>query len=115
VTARIPLHPELVALAASMPVAGYWFPADRRGNTGGRGCVLPRSVSTIVSTAMRRAGVPGTAHSLRHWYGTALVDSGADLRTTQTLLRHASLATTQLYTAVSQRRQREAIDRLRAA
>lgn len=42
---------------------------------------------------MDRAGIPGgTAHRIRHWYGSTLVSDGADLRTAQTLLRHANLA-----------------------
>ena len=70
------------------------------------------SVSQIVTRVMRRADVTGTPHALRHWFGTTMVDDGADLRTVQTLLGHASLATTQIYTAVSDSRRREAIGRL---
>src|SRR5665647_3016717 len=42
------------------------------------------------------ADVPGTAHQLRHWYGTELVHSGVDIRIVQTLMRHADLSTTAL-------------------
>jgi integrase/recombinase XerD len=61
---------------------------------------------------MRRAGVPGTPHALRHWYATSLLDDGNDLRTVQELMRHKSIQSTQIYTKVSGRRQREAIDGL---
>lgn len=107
-TAVLPMHPKLVEMAAQMPSAGWWFPANSRGN----GHVLPRSVSDIIKDAMVRAGVPGSAHSLRHWFGTMLVHSGADLRTAQTLLRHASLATTERYTAVTDSRRTDAVLRL---
>lgn len=103
----LPLHPMLDAVAAEMPSRGYWFPAN-----SGIGCIRSRSVTDLITAAMRRAGVPGTPHSLRHWYGTTLVDSGADLRTAQELLRHASLATTQIYTKVSDRRRSAAVLRL---
>lgn len=112
VTAQLPLHPMLIELAKRMPRRGWWFPARACGNRSASGHVLPRSVTDVVRLAMRRAGVPGSAHSLRHWYGTTLVDSGADLRTTQTLMRHASLQTTQIYTQVNDRSRRAAIGRL---
>ncbi|MDH6282593.1 tyrosine-type recombinase/integrase [Prescottella agglutinans] len=109
--AELPAHPLLVDAAGSMPRSGWWFPSNSK-------CpgehVLSRSVSDIIGRTMRRADVPGTPHSLRHWYGTTLVRSGADLRTARTLLRHASLATTQIYTAVADSSRIEAIERLGA-
>jgi site-specific recombinase XerC len=58
-------------------------------------------------------GIPGgTARRLRHWYGTNLVASGADLRTTQTLTRHANLANTAIYTQVADEARVDAIDGL---
>lgn len=107
----LPLHPRLAAEAVGYPRRGYWF-TTYVGNGEHAQHVLAASVSRIVSIAMERAGVPGSAHSLRHWYGTQLVRSGADLRTAQTLLRHASLATTQIYTQVGEDRRAEAVDRL---
>ncbi|WP_256990254.1 tyrosine-type recombinase/integrase [Rhodococcus sp. 05-2255-2A2] len=104
----LPLHPLLVEIAWTMPRKGHWFPA----NSTRSGHVLPRSVGTIIKQVMVRAGVPGTAHSLRHWYGTTLVDSDVDLRTTQELLRHASLATTQIYTKIADHRKANGVDRL---
>lgn len=107
----LPLHPRLASEAKGYPRRGYWF-TTYVGNGARAEHVLAASVSRIVSIAMERAGVPGSAHSLRHWYGTQLVRSGADLRTAQTLLRHASLATTQIYTQVGEDRRAEAVDRL---
>lgn len=111
VAAAVPAHPLIVEFAASMPIRGFWF-TTHVGPGRGRSPIASRSVSTIIRQVMERAGVPGTAHALRHWFGTTLVASGADLRTTQTLLRHASLATTQIYTRVSDGRRAKAIDRL---
>lgn len=111
VVAFIAVHPLLAAAAAQMPQRGPWFPT-RTGNRSGRDCILGRSVSTIIGHTMRRACVPGTAHSLRHWFGTTLVDDGTDMRTVQELLRHASLQTVQIYTRVRKAKKAEAVGRL---
>ncbi len=108
VTRIVPLHHLLRAAAEKMPRRGYWFPSPKTPGAA----VLGRSVSQIIGRVMRRADVAGTPHALRHWFGSTLVDDGADLRTVQALLGHASLATTQIYTAVSDSRRRAAIGRL---
>lgn len=108
VAVPLPLHQRIAEVAPRMPRGeAWWFPRP-----DGAGPVRSDSVSTVISRAMARAGVKGTAHQLRHWYGTALVESGTDLRTTQTLLRHASLATTERYVRVDEQRRVEAIGRL---
>lgn len=109
-SATLPLHPLLVEAAHAMPPKGWWFPGNARrpGEP-----ITWRSVSQIISAAMDRAEIPGgTAHRLRHWYGTTLVGDGADLRTAQTLMRHAYLNTTASYIAVVDKKRGEAIDRL---
>lgn len=108
VFAILPLHPEVAALAADMPRKGWWFPS----RTDPKRSMRPKSVTNTLKALMVRADVPNTGHSLRHWFGTMLVDSGTDLRTTQELMRHASLADTQMYVTVKDKRKSEAIARL---
>lgn len=106
-----PLHPIIAELARTMPTDGYWFPA-RGGRTGH---IRPGSVSDAVRDAKERAGILDpklTAHSLRHAFGTDLVDAGVDIRVIADLMGHESVATTQIYTGVSAQRRREGLNRL---
>jgi integrase/recombinase XerD len=76
-----------------------------------RGGALTRSgVFLILRDLAAKAGLePGRVHPhlLRHSFATHLLEGGADLRSVQEMLGHADLATTELYTHVSDRRRRE--------
>ncbi|WRQ08437.1 integrase [Mycobacterium phage juyeon] len=106
VTATLPLHHRVVEIAYQMPRKGHWFPGPDRGHQ------RRESVSGTIKEAMIRAGVVGSAHCLRHWFGTALLEAGVDLRTVQELMRHQSLTSTEIYTRVTDQRRAEGIERL---
>lgn len=106
--ARVPTSPDLWELAQTYPRRGWWFPSwSKSGHVGGN------SITVMVGKHFRRVGIDsGSIHRCRHTYATRLLQDGADLREVQELMRHASPATTQVYTAVSDDRLRAAINRL---
>jgi integrase/recombinase XerD len=107
-TDSIDLHDHIRRAATAFPDIGWWFPSVKNPGTAIKG----NYVSVVLSQTMQAAGVHGTAHSLRHWYATEMLKSGANLRVVQENMRHANLATTARYTRVTTAERRAAIQAL---
>jgi site-specific recombinase XerD len=65
--------------------------------------LTPRSIERLISKYRRRAGISKrtTPHTMRHSFATDLLANGADIRSVQSMLGHASITTTQIYTHVT--------------
>lgn len=97
----IPAHPEVIKIIKEANTLGrLWY-------------LTPNKISSYACREMKRVGVPMKYHSLRHYFATsALRASGGDLLVVRDLLRHSSVATTQVYAQLGEGRTRSVVDLL---
>lgn len=90
----VPAHPKVVEV-----LGRDFFGALKTGQEIHR---TANGVSKCVGYEMKRLGIPGGIHRARHTFGTNSLAASGDLLVVRDLLRHASIATTQIYTALDQ-------------
>jgi integrase/recombinase XerD len=116
----VPLNPAArLAIKAYLDIRGAFLQAKDQANPflfasrGADGHLTRRRVGQLLDEAAINAGIDParvSPHVLRHAFATHLLEGGADLRTVQTLLGHADISTTQIYTHVANERLREVVE-----
>lgn len=102
--------PALLAMQRYQSKAGIYDGPLFRSKVGKR--MSNQALNDIVQKYWKLSGLPihVTPHKFRHSFATHLLNNGADLRSVQTLLGHASLSTTQIYTHVTTERMKQVYD-----
>ncbi len=110
--AYLPLR-EAKLVAAGKSSEALLLNARLRGTQNGMGRLTTRSVGRIVKQIALGQGLPADVHphTLRHAFGTHMLEEGADLRAIQELLGHERLSTTQRYTQLTVGQVAEVYDR----
>jgi integrase/recombinase XerD len=116
----VPLNPPArAAIREYLEIRPAFLPAGDKNNAflfasrGADGHLTRRRVGQLLDEAALNAGIDParvSPHVLRHAFATHLLEGGADLRTVQTLLGHADISTTQIYTHVAGERLREVVE-----
>jgi len=116
----VPLNPSArAAIKEYLEIRPVFLPAGDKNNPflfasrGADGHLTRRRVGQLLDEAALNAGIDParvSPHVLRHAFATHLLEGGADLRTVQTLLGHADISTTQIYTHVAGERLREVVE-----
>lgn len=100
-------HPDLWAELEPLPPGPIARMHD--GSRADAGTVSRRSAFYFRKNLGLKLPPHAGLHSVRHWYATTLLEGGADLRTVQEAMGHASVSSTQIYTLVTDSRRRAAI------
>ncbi len=116
----VPLNPSArEAIKEYLDIRGAFLQAKNQANPflfasrGADGHLTRRRVGQLLDEAAINAGIDParvSPHVLRHAFATHLLEGGADLRVVQTLLGHADISTTQVYTHIANERLREVVE-----
>lgn len=111
---EMPIPDAVWELVLQMPSTGYWFPNWTKNAefAAGEGHILGRSVSDVLSDAIKRAGIHRRPHDLRAATATEMNRAGATAFTTQYAMRHSNMATTTAYMGIGLEQIRDGLNLL---